>query len=39
MALRKYIIISRGGYDTIFGIFKAFSNEKLFCPYLTYTDS
>ena len=37
--LAKFINISRDGYDTIFGIFNAFSNEKLFCPLFTTFDS
>ena len=32
--LKKFVNISNGSYDTIFGLFKAFAGDKLFCPIL-----
>ena len=32
--LKKFVNISKGYYDTKFGLFKAFAGDKLFCPIL-----
>ena len=37
--LQKFINISKGEYNTVFEIFNEFSKYKLFCPFLTTTDS